>query len=141
MKTLPTISLTHDWAYRQTADTDVDYRAAEPDVDTWERLTSLTEMELALSGDKTVWLRKDFWLHPLDVCVRYHLTIELPSLPLDVYVNGHVAGSCAASSEVDVTDYVTLDRNRLALKVVTVGSGSLLLKRIVLRAVPCEADH
>ncbi len=82
------------------------------------------------------WLERRFDLQPLDYCVHYELNIAVVPEGAQLSVNGRQFGVLAAPCRVDITDYVTLDENRIAFRVLSGATGGF--GDIRLTAVPCE---
>jgi hypothetical protein len=82
------------------------------------------------------WLERRFDLQPTDMCVRYTLRIEATPDGAALSVNGRQFGVIDAPCSVDVTDYVTLDENRIAFRVLSGANGAFGALRLT--AVPCE---
>ena len=82
------------------------------------------------------WLERRFDLQPLDYCVHYELRIAAVPDGAELSVNGRQFGAIAAPCHIDITDYVTLDENRIAFRVLSGAEG--VFGAVRLAAVPCE---
>lgn len=83
-------------------------------------------------------LQRTFDLEIAEICVRYYLSIEHAPGTLILYLNGRRMGAVDGSVPFmfDVTDYVTLEDNRIAFRVECredAGFGAVALLQ-----VPCE---
>jgi len=92
-------------------------------------------------GDTFAWLERTFYLHPTEECVRYSLVIEQVHRQAALFVNGqHVADiGTAHANTIDITDYVALERNTIALRlenVANTGNGGFGDVRLI--AQPCS---
>lgn len=135
---LPSIPLDSGWL--------CDYFEAEPDVYELAAESAVTALS-AWSFDRrraegwAAWLERTFALEPTDECVRYLLLIDSAPQGMRIYVNGeHVAdyqvGDDDPPFEVDVTDRVWLDTNRIAFRVDSGATGTFAGVR--LQPAPCD---
>ena len=118
MTQIPKISLNEKWHYRFATEQESYSNPAVDDSD-WE-WTLFTEVPIPkVSPPAVIWLRKRFHLNPMEACVRYYLRCDRNSYPMTVYLRGHAVaqGSNDSYLDVDVTDYVSLDDNVLALEI------------------------
>jgi hypothetical protein len=81
------------------------------------------------------WLERRFYLHPTRECVRYQLSIAAVPSGAQLSLNGRQLGSVSAPATFDVTDYVTLDENRIAFRVESGAQGAF--GEVKLLAVSC----
>jgi hypothetical protein len=129
-----TIHLNTDWT--------CEYFEIDPDLyefqDYRERSARLADWQFAPRYPEgwAAWLEKRFMLTAQDVCVRYELRIEAVPAGAQLSVNGRQFGVVAAPAVYDITDYVTLDENRLAFRVESGAEGMFGAIRLV--ATPCE---
>jgi hypothetical protein len=81
--------------------------------------------------------RRTFWLEPAGFCVRYFLHIEAARQVVAVVINDHDIRVVPQDNGiiVDVTDYVALEENTIALRVAKQGG---TFGGIRLQAVRCE---
>jgi hypothetical protein len=130
------ISLDRDWL--------CEYFEHEPDV--YELASSaLAVPSLAgwtcsgrYDGGWAAYLQHTFFLEPTDFCVSYFLQIESAPGNIVLFVNGRRLGQFDGSRpfSFDITDYVALEENSLALRVDCGGRGRF--GRVYLQPVPCE---
>ncbi|MDX2141690.1 MAG: hypothetical protein SF123_26620 [Chloroflexota bacterium] len=129
-----TIHLNTDWT--------CEYFEIEPDLyefqEYGERIARLADWQFAPRYPEgwAAWLEKRFNLTPLDECVHYELRIEAVPTGAQLSVNGRQFGAVAAPATYDITDYVTLDDNRLAFRVESGADGAFGAVRLA--AIPCE---
>ena len=107
MENLPAIPLDEDWQFDSQAD------------------------------DHVVTARQMFWLEPVDFCVRYFLHVDAEPQVVGVVLNGHDIEVVpqVGTLVLDVTDYVALEENTIALRVARQGGA---FGGIRLQAVACE---
>lgn len=131
--TIPDISLDSDWRcdYFEDIPTLHDFMPTSP-------VPSLTQWRFDRTRDENwrAWLEKRFDLPMRDVCVNYVLRIDHVPEGTRLYVNGRAFGEIAAPMSADVTDYVTLEENVIALRVPSGTEGAFSDIRLV--AVPCK---
>lgn len=106
-----------------------DYRGTLPRLLDWQ-------FERRFPDGWAAWLERRFDLQPLDVCVHYELSIAAAPEGVELSVNGRQFGAIAAPCQIDITDYVTLDENRIAFRVLRGAEG--VFGAVRLAAVPCE---
>lgn len=83
------------------------------------------------------WIWRTFDLPPMDdICLNYVLSISQTPDRVELHLNGRNLGMISAPLEIDVTDMVTLDENRIAFRVPCDAEGQF--GDIRLRAVPCR---
>lgn len=64
------------------------------------------------------WLQHRFQIEAVPYCVRYEVQVEHAPPNTRLYVNDqHIADCDDPTTRVDVTDYVSLGKNRLSLRV------------------------
>lgn len=119
-----------------------DYFEVEPDLfelqDFRVRLPALRDwqFERRFPEGWAAWLEHRFDLQPLDSCVHYELTVAAAPEGAELSVNGRQFGAIAAPCRIDITDYVTLDENRIAFRVLSGAAGEFGAVRLT--AVSCE---
>jgi hypothetical protein len=101
-----------------------------PDLSDWQCAGRFEIRRLA-------WLQRGFDLEPItDVCLRYQLHVERAPAGTRIYVNMTLVGEFQTEPlQIDVTDYVMLEDNRIGLRVNCGAAGTF--SGVVLRAVPC----
>lgn len=82
------------------------------------------------------WLERRFNLYPTDTCVHYELSIAAVPDGTELSVNGRQFGAISAPCRIDITDFVTLDENRISFRVYSGATGRF--EAVRLTAVPCE---
>ena len=82
------------------------------------------------------WLERRFNLYPTDTCVHYALSIAAAPDGAELSVNGRQFGAVSAPCQIDITDFVTLEENRIAFRVQSGAVGRF--EGVRLTAVPCE---
>jgi hypothetical protein len=84
------------------------------------------------------WLTRTFDLPPMDddPCLNFVLTIKAAPYPVELDLNGRSFGVIDAPCELDITDFVALDDNRIAFRVPPDAQGRFGDVRV--RAVPCR---
>lgn len=94
------------------------------------------EHETIPSTDDT-WVWRTFSLEPTEFCVRYFLQLDSMPAYTTIEINGHIIVSTVTthSLTVDVTDYVTLEENKLAFKLVQLG---VPLGKVRLLPISCD---
>jgi hypothetical protein len=129
-----TLHLDHHWL--------VDYFEVDPDLyefqDYGARLPALGEwrFDARFPEGWAAWLEKRFSLQPTDTCVRYLLHLASVPAGAELSVNGRRFGVISTPCAINVTDYVTLDENRIAFRVLSGAEG--VFGDVRLSAVPCE---
>jgi hypothetical protein len=119
-----------------------DYFEVEPDLYEFQdyrvSLTSLQDwqFERRFPESWAAWLERRFDLHPIDTCVHYVLSIDAAPEGTALSVNGRQFGAISAPCRIDITDFVTLDENRIAFRVHSGSTGRFGTVRLT--AVPCE---
>lgn len=84
------------------------------------------------------WLQRRFELAPTEQCVRYLIQIENAPSDTKVYVNDHHLADCEGDVvRIDVTDVVSLGKNRLSLRVNCSTEIRSQFESVVLLKVPC----
>lgn len=137
MTTLPVIDLTDDWRYLSPEDIDPAYGVSALDESAWGVMPVLADFPRESIGhDRPLSLQRRFDLPPIgDVCLRYVLDVPQAPARTAIYINGwHAATTTGEAITVDVTDWVTLEDNRILLKVFSKRGE---LHGLHLRAVPC----
>lgn len=103
-------------------------------------ITALADWQFSGRYDEhwAAWLTADFTLEPiLETCMRYELRIDAAPAPIKLFVNGRRMGEIAAFPfALDVTDYVTYEDNRLAIRVGYEAVGQF--GRVYLVGTPCD---
>lgn len=89
------------------------------------------------AGSADTVYRRVFALQPLDYCARYVLHVEASAVQVRVRLRDEDVASRAAPLQADVTDFLSLDDNRLELWVTgnAAGAGP---GDVWLEAVPCD---
>jgi hypothetical protein len=84
------------------------------------------------------YLQRGVYLEPTDLCVSYILHIDSAPGKVVLYVNGRRLGHLDGTRpfHFDITDYMALEENAIALSVVCAAPGSF--GAIYLQQVPCE---
>ncbi len=85
---------------------------------------------------KLVWLEREFDLPLQDVCITYELHVDAVPVGTHLTINGRDFGEIETSIAFDVTDFVTLDGNQIAFRVMHGASGRFGAVSMV--AIPCE---
>ncbi len=85
---------------------------------------------------KLVWLEREFDLPLQDVCISYELYVNAAPAGTHLTINGRDFGEIETPFVFDVTDFVTLEQNRIAFRVMHGASGRFGAVRLV--AIPCE---
>ncbi|CAG1770764.1 hypothetical protein BAC2_01259 [uncultured bacterium] len=136
MEKLPLISLDRDW---QCA-----YFEREPNVrelaSPGTPVPSLPDWSCSrrYGSPWAAYLQHTFHLEPTDECVSYILHIESAPGTVVLYVNGRRLGEFDGSLpfSFDITDYVALEDNSMALRVECAESGRF--GKLHLQPLPCE---
>lgn len=118
MTQIPKISLDEKWRYHYATASD---NFSNPNINDsdWE-WTTFTGLDMPkVAPPEAIWLRKRFHLNKSEACLRYFLRCDDSSLPMTVYLRGQKIAELGndANLDVDVTDYVSLDDNVLALAI------------------------
>lgn len=134
MSVLPAISLNTGWVceYFQMH---AGLREAVDDV----AVPSLVEwvFDRRQGEDRAAWLRRGFDLAPLDICVSYVLRLDSAPEETQIYINGERVGQAdGGPCEIDVTAYVALEYNEIALRVEWNAAGRF--EGVRLQPVPCD---
>jgi hypothetical protein len=131
-----------------TLDTDWVCEYFELDPNLYELATDVRVKSLATwSFDKrrdenwAAWLQRTFTLHPTEECVHYWLLIDSAPQHCRIYINGQAVayydvGDDDPPFELDVTDNVWLDDNKLSFRVDHESEGRFEGVRLV--AIPCD---
>ncbi|MDZ4763419.1 MAG: hypothetical protein SGI73_02630 [Chloroflexota bacterium] len=83
------------------------------------------------------WLTRAFDLPPMDdLCWNFVLTIKALPSDVELHLNGRNLGVLQTPFELDVSDMVALDDNRIAFRVLPTSVGSF--GDVRMRAVLCE---
>lgn len=136
MSRLPVISLISSWT--------VDYFEEGP-ASLYEFMNSYVVASLAnWSFDKRcgegwlAWLQKQFDLPVMNniACINYVLQIDSVPYGAILVINGREFGAISTPFEMDVTDFIALEDNRMAFRVPCTTEGGFQGIRLV--AVPCE---
>lgn len=134
MSTLPFVLLGGDWR--------CDYMELEPSVSEWaesEVIPSLFDWSFDQRRREgwIAWLSRTFDLPPIeDECLNYWLIIKSAPTPLELHLNGRDLGTIQTPFELDISDMVALDDNRIAFRIPAWAVGSFGDVRI--KGVPCE---
>lgn len=115
------INLGTDWLYHFTTNTSADFSKTEIKETGWIPLPQLSDWSVSKTGQGgTDWFRRRIVLQPTDGCVRYFLRIERVPESVVVYVNGTKVDAAGGGDPKpfykDITDYVALGTNILALR-------------------------
>lgn len=135
MTTAATISLDDNWL--------CEYFETDPDLFEFaasgQRVSSLREWVCSGRYDESwaAWLQRRFDLPSTDFCVRYTLHIDAAPNGTVLYLNGRRMGTIDSTQpfSFDVTDYVTLEDNRIAFRA---GCEGGRFGSVFLRQRPCE---
>ncbi len=122
---IPEISLNTHW--RQTS---------APDADDGSDVPLLAQFEPRRIKGKMAWLEREFDLPMQDVCINYLLRIDAVAQGTHLSINGRDFGEIAAPLEIDVTDNVALEDNKIVLRVLHNAFGAFGTVQLI--AVPCE---
>jgi len=135
MTKLPTISLLSNWTVDYFEDDTAslyEFMATDPlsSLANWTFDRRRTEGWLA-------WLQKKFDLPVMNniACMNYLLEIDEVPYGAVLVINGREFGAVQTPFQMDVTDFIALEDNRIAFRVAKT-SGSF--QGIQLVAVPCE---
>ncbi len=135
MTKLPTISLLSNWTVDYFEDDTAslyEFMATDPlsSLANWTFDRRRTEGWLA-------WLQKKFDLPVMNniACMNYLLEIDEVPYGAVLVINGREFGAVQTPFQMDVTDFIALEDNRIAFRVAKT-SGSFQGIRLV--AVPCE---
>ena len=136
MNTLAPILLDGNW--------EVEYFEVEPNLYEWgpaiQPVPSLMAWHCEGRFDEgwAACLQTRFDLAPFDFCIRYDLHVEDAPGMIILYINGRRMGEVAPGAPFvfDVTDWVTLEDNRLTLRVTCGAAGKF--GRVYLQPHPCE---
>lgn len=118
-----------------------DYFEVDPDLYEFQDYTAALShlgdwhFEQRYAEGWAAWLERRFYLHPTSECVRYQLSIAAVPSGAQLSVNGRQLGSVSAPATFDVTDYVTLDENRIAFRVESGAQGAF--GEVKLLAISC----
>lgn len=140
MEKITKISLNKNWQYC-IADMSEDFSSPQLDDSDWAYVPTIDFDLLMRASSDRVWLRQRFDLSPTDVCVRYFLRCAGCSVPMTIYLRGRVVAIYRADEalDVDITDYVSLDDNVLALAIAPLGSGfDVNLMDMYLQPIACD---
>jgi hypothetical protein len=124
MKNITIKSLNKNWQYC-AADINEDFSSPQLDDTEWAYVTDVGFDALMRAPSDMIWLRQRFDLSLTDVCMRYFLRCDGCFVPMTIYLRGRVVAIYRADEalDVDITDYVSLDDNVLALSIAPLGSG------------------
>jgi hypothetical protein len=136
MDALPKISLDKDWL--------CEYYEREPDVYEFAssgfHVPSLSAWICSprYDGGWAAYLQHTFYLEPTDFCVSYILHIDYAPGNIVLFVNGRRLGAFDGSRpfSFDITDYVALEDNSIALGVDCSERGHF--GAVYLQPVPCD---
>jgi hypothetical protein len=139
MAALPFISLNTGWTV-EYFELDPDLYEFAPDPDP---VASLADWRCSERYDDrwAAMLRRTFDLEPTETCVTYRLRIERAPGRVVLFINGRRLGEVMAYPfEFDVTDYVALEQNQIALRVACAECDGYqgFFGAVYLRAIPCE---
>ena len=120
----------------------------EPNIDGFEMAPSVQEIprlpewkcagRFAESGFYA-WLQRPFELVMTDYCVRYVVQVEHAPRTTKIYVNDrHLADCTEDMQRVDITDAVSLGKNRLSLRVDCVNDAQQQFESILLLQMFCD---
>jgi hypothetical protein len=134
MTTLPLIPLETGWQceYFETEPTLYEFYDGKVDVP----YLSDWRFERRFNEIWAAWLQRAFTLDPTDFCVQYSLVATSAPAGTRFYLNDRWLGDLTAPFRVDVTDYVFLERNTIALRVAYEAKGAF--NGLRLEAVACE---
>jgi hypothetical protein len=128
------IRLEHDWQ--------CEYVEIDPDlfefIDNRTAISSLADwrFDARFAEGWAAWLERAFTLAPQDECVRYVLEIAAAPQGAQLTINTAKLGAISTPAEIDITEWVHLDDNRIGLRVESGAQGTFGALR--LRAVPCD---
>lgn len=132
MKDIPNLSLDRDWRcdYFEDIPTIHDFIPTTP-------VPSLRAWRFDQTRDKNqiAWLEKRFDLPMRDVCVSYRLHIDAAFYAAHLSLNVQDFGEISTPFDQDVTDYVMLEDNVIALRVPYTDAA---FNDIRLIAIPCN---
>jgi hypothetical protein len=129
-------SLNDNWVYLFAENQRENYSAPDFDDSAWIPLPQLSDWSVASSVNSGAdWFRRAIELTSTEVCVNYELTIgHLPETAC-VYLNGQLVGNAERNKPFgcDVTSYVALGRNVLAIQLIYTseaggGAGDICLR-------------
>jgi len=90
-----------------------------------------------ISEGESVRLERKFSLEPMDeICVSYFLHVLEAPLTAQITINGRVLAAYVKPFEMDVTDYVWLEDNVIAIYVSGAAPGKF--GDVYLQPVPCD---
>jgi hypothetical protein len=144
MSNPPVMILNSNWCYLFAENTKASFSGVDVDDSRWIPLPNVTDWTVASSAPQGVdWFRRAVMIEPPGMCANYVLRINRVPEALQVYVNGRLAGEASSGKPFsrDVTDFVAVGRNVLALKLtVSKPNGGGTLGDIRLEQVPCDED-
>jgi hypothetical protein len=129
-----TLHLNTDWM--------CDYFELEPDLyefqDYQESIVHLSEWHFDRRYPEgwAAWLERRFSLYSLGECVQYQLQIDRLPSDTELFVNGRKFGIVDVPCNLDVTDFVVLEDNRLSFRIPSDATGKF--GAIRLTATPCK---
>ena len=142
MMTLNAIRLETDWFYHFARNKKINLSAPTIDETGWIPLPEISDWAVTNAVQSGAdWFRRRLIIRSTNVCVRYVLHIEHIPENVEIYLNGRFVGSSRGTRhfKVDVTDFVFLGANLLAMKLTcetnTAGGGFGLI-----RLQPIECD-
>lgn len=132
------IALNEDWTV-EYFDPDIDGFEMAPAAEAVARLGDWRcEARFAQAGFYA-WLGRQFRLEGTDHCVRYLLQVEQAPPNTRLYINDvHVSDCTDPVVRVDITDQVTLGRNRINMRVGCIAGDMERFDAVYLLQVPCD---
>jgi hypothetical protein len=82
------------------------------------------------------WLQRKFTLEAVDFCVTYWLVVDHAPADARFYLNGKLIGEYRAPFKVDVTDFVFLEENTIAIRLTCPEQGEI--SGVRLQGTPCD---
>ena len=135
-----TVSLNNSWTV-EYFEPNIDGFEMAPSTQDVERLSDWNCSERFADAGFYAYLQHRFELEPTEMCVRYELQIENAPSTTRVYINDNYLRDCTESVvRVDITDYVSLGKNRVSLRVDCVADRETQFEAIYLVQVPCETQ-
>jgi hypothetical protein len=135
-----TIPLNNDWTV-EYFEPNIDGFEMAPSPQHVERLSEWYCSERFADAGFYGYLQNQFELDVTEICVRYTLQIENAPPTTRIYINDHYLGNCDEDIvRIDVTDYVSLGKNRLSLRVDCTTDREGQFEAIYLIQTPCETQ-